>query len=95
VPTKPFAWRFAVANFDAEGVDEDESVDAVAALDRDFRREPAAKGQAHDVDLSVGQVVQDVEIEVHQVVHRVKIVGACRMAKAGMGRGNNLRLTAQ
>ncbi len=64
----------------------------MAALDRDFRRQPAAEGKAHEVDLAVGQLIENVEIEMYQVVYSVEIVRASRMTETRMGRGNDFYL---
>ena len=50
----------AIADLDAKGIHQDEPVNTMAARDRDFRRQPAAKGQSHEADPLMGQRFKDV-----------------------------------
>src|SRR5262245_61290306 len=87
--------RLAIADLETERVHEDETVDAMAALHRDFRGEPAPEGQPHHRDFLVGQRLEDVEIEVHEIVHGLEIPGALRVAESGMRRGDDLGAPAE
>ena len=50
----------AIADLDAKGIHQDEPVNAMATRDRDFRRQPAAKGQSHEADPLIRQRFEDV-----------------------------------
>jgi hypothetical protein len=63
----------AIADLDAQRIHEDELVDAVSALHRDLRGEPAPEGKAHHCHPVVGQGPQDFQIEVDQVVDRLEL----------------------
>jgi hypothetical protein len=87
--------RLAIADLDAKRVHENEPLDPVAALHRNFRREPTAEGQPHKCHPLVRQRLENVEIEVDQVIDRVKIRRAHRVAKARVRGGNDLRPPAE
>src|SRR5262249_42382720 len=85
----------AIADLDAERIDEDKFIESMAARRGDFGSEPAAKREPNQSDLSGGQHIKRGEIEMHQVVNRVEILVPRRVAKAG-GRGcNNLAVASE
>ena len=85
----------AVADLDADRVDEDQLAQPVAGGDRDLRRQPAAEGQPEQCDPLVGQFVEDGEIEMHQIVDRVEIGRPPGVAEPGRGRGDDLGIAAE
>jgi hypothetical protein len=61
----------------------------------DLRGEPTAEGEAEQGDFRLRQGFEKVEIEVHEVVHRVETLRARRIAEAGMRGGDDLGAAAQ
>src|SRR5262245_6839792 len=66
--------RLPIADLDAEGIDQDEPVQAMAARHRDLGGQPSAERQPQQRDLPPGQLIEEVEVEVHEIVDRVEIV---------------------
>src|SRR5207237_9598170 len=87
--------RLAIADFDADGIDEDELVDPVAARNRELRRQPAAERKADQRRLLPRQVFENLQVEMHEVVYRVEILGPRGMAKARSGRCDHLALPGE
>ena len=54
----------ATADLDADGIDQDEVLQAWVAGDGEFGRDPAAEAEAGDGEIAFGHVVQHIEIEV-------------------------------
>jgi len=86
---------FAVADLDAEGVDQNEPVEPMTALDGELGRKPPAEGQSDQGHLLVGQRLEEVEIEVDEVVHGLEIRRARRSPEAGVGGGDDLGVMAE
>ena len=83
------------ADLDADGVDQDQLVDAMARGDGDLGRDPAAERQSDHVDFSAREVVEQRQVEAHEVVHRVEILGPRRMAETGRGGRDHLGMAAE
>ena len=86
--------RLAPADLEAERVDQHEFLDAVAGGGGHFRGEPAAEREADDARL-LAEPVQQLEIEMHEVVHMAHIVGPRRAAEAGARGRNDLEAPRQ
>src|SRR6478672_2289209 len=54
----------------ADRIDEDQLRNTMATRDGHFRRQPAAKGKSEQRDLFIGQLVDDSEIEMDEVIDR-------------------------
>jgi len=87
--------RLSIAQLEAEGVHQDEPVEAVAALHRDLGGEPAAEGESHQRDLRIRQTVEDVQVEMDEVGDGLEVRRAWRMAEAGVGRRDDLGAPAE
>ena len=87
--------RLAVADLDADRVDEDQPVELVAARDRDLGRQPAAERQPDQRDPLERQLVEQRQIEMHEIIDRVEIGRPLRVAEARRGRRDDLGLAAE
>src|SRR2546425_9688415 len=85
----------AIADLDAERVHEDELVQTMTALDGHFCREPAPEGQPDERHLLVRQSLEDVQIEVRQIVHRLEPRRARRPAEARVRGSDDLGVPAE
>src|SRR3954453_189710 len=83
------------AELDAHRIGKDQLGDLVAGGDRDLGGEPAAEGQPQQCDLVVGQLVEHGEIKMDEVVDRVEIARALRIAEAGRRGGDDLGIAAE
>src|SRR5712691_4000949 len=87
--------RLTIAHFDADRIDEDELVQPMAACRANLRGEPTAEGEPEQRHLVVRQRVESCEIEMHQVIDRIEILGSRRMAEPGMCRDDELAVAAE
>jgi Asp-tRNA(Asn)/Glu-tRNA(Gln) amidotransferase A subunit family amidase len=83
---------FAIAHLDAQGVDKDQSVDSRRTLQRDLGREPAAERQSHECETRRREPVDELDVELHKIVDRTKIVGTRGAAETRMRRRDDLRI---
>ena len=70
----------AVADLDSHRIDQHEAVDPRRAGSRDLGGDPAAEREA-DQRRSAGQPVEHLTVEVDEILHRVEIGGARRVAE--------------
>jgi hypothetical protein len=68
---------------------------AMAAHSSDLGGQPATDGAADQSELLVRQRLDQVEIEVHKVIHGVEVGGPRRMDEAGMRRRDDLGVRGQ
>src|SRR5215813_12546245 len=78
--------RLAVAELDAERIDQHQAVEPVRAGGGDLGGEPAAERGADQRDLPVRQRVEELAVEVDEVVDRFEVAGPRRGAEARMRR---------
>ena len=77
---------FAPAEFDAESVDQHETVDPLDAADAHLQRDPSAKGRADQRHILEILPVEQVEIEVGEIVDGAEAIRPLGAAEAGMPR---------
>jgi len=74
----------AVADLDAEGIDQHQARQARRALHGHLGGDPPAQGGAHQHGVAGVALGEQIEVEVGQVVHGVDAVGLGRVAEPGM-----------
>src|SRR5580704_14676734 len=81
--------RLAVAELDAERIDEHETVEPVRTGGGNFGGEPAPERGADQRDLVIRQPVEERAVEVDEVVDRFETIGPRRGAEARMRGGED------
>src|SRR4051812_26420332 len=85
----------AITDLDTEGSNENEPGEALCALHRHFRRDPASQGTANQSYVAEILLGQEVKIEVGQIVDSIDGSGVRRMAEPGVGRRKHAPVSAQ
>src|SRR6185295_14441908 len=85
----------APSQLDADWIDQDQPLQAMRVDRRDFSRDPPPERQSDQRDLVVRKRIQYVQVQVYEVVHRVKLGRAWRVAEARVRRRHDLGILRQ
>jgi hypothetical protein len=84
----------AAGELDPDRIDQHQPVELRVAADRHLGGNPAAERKTYHHGV-VGQPVEHLAVELHEVVHRVEILRQRRLAEPGMRWGNDLAVLGQ
>src|SRR6185312_7080340 len=83
------------ADLDANRIDQYQSIDFARTGYREFGRDPAAEGQPDNSDPLGGNGIKHIQVEIHQIVHRIKIIRPFGCTESGMGRCDHFPMFGQ